>query len=243
MSKQFAAFDIDGTLFRSGLYREVVKELVSIGALNEQTTKAYSDQEALWQKRMHSNAFNEFEQAMAIALDDNLSRLRIADFEQAVSSVLRQQKDNVYVYTRELVKRLKSRGHTLIAITGSQIEIAKPFADYYGFDVCVGQVYERGDEYFTGTVLQKTHTGKEKFLERVIKDHELTLKNSYAVGDSKGDAGMLGMVEHPIVFNPEKELYEQAQKHGWKIVLERKNMIYEMEADSSGYVLAQTNAV
>lgn len=45
MAKQkFAVFDIDGTLFRSGLYREVAYELMKMGALPddilEETTMA-----------------------------------------------------------------------------------------------------------------------------------------------------------------------------------------------------------
>jgi hydroxymethylpyrimidine pyrophosphatase-like HAD family hydrolase len=33
--QKVAAFDIDGTLFRSGLYREVAYELMKMGALPE----------------------------------------------------------------------------------------------------------------------------------------------------------------------------------------------------------------
>jgi len=49
------------------------------------------------------------------------------------------------------------------------------------------------------------------------------------------------MVEKPIAFNPDKELYEIAAKTSWKIVLERKNMIYELEKDSGRYELVKTD--
>lgn len=51
---------------------------------------------------------------------------------------------------------------------------------------------------------------------------------------------MLSVTERPIAFNPNAALYDEAQKHGWKIVLERKNMIYEMDKNGEGYVV--TNA-
>jgi phosphoserine phosphatase len=53
---------------------------------------------------------------------------------------------------------------------------------------------------------------------------------------------MLGMVEHPVAFNPSQKLFREAERRGWKIVIERKNMIYELEKAGAGYRLARTNA-
>jgi phosphoserine phosphatase len=36
------------------------------------------------------------------------------------------------------------------------------------------------------------------------------------------------MVETPICFNPNKKLYEYAKRSGWKIVVERKDVIYDL---------------
>jgi phosphoserine phosphatase len=52
---------------------------------------------------------------------------------------------------------------------------------------------------------------------------------------------MMEMVKLPIALNPEKKLYEHAKQHGWKIVLERKNMFYELESKDGKYQLAKTN--
>jgi phosphoserine phosphatase len=53
---------------------------------------------------------------------------------------------------------------------------------------------------------------------------------------------MLEIVDNPIVFNPTHELLEKALKNHWKIVLERKNISYELESKKDAtVVLAQTN--
>ena len=228
MNKQkFAAFDIDGTLFRSGLYREVAYELMKMGAVPntilEQTTAANRE----WRHRTHGNAFEEFDMLMVHKMDHILPQLRIADYEVAAQRVLEKRADNVYVYTRELIKQLKADGYFLVAISGSQIELVEPFAKKYGFDAWIGQEWERGEEFFTGKIT-KTHAGKDGILRKMINDHNLTLKDSYAVGDSNGDTGMLGLVENPIAFNPTYELYEKAVQNGWQITVERKNVMYSM---------------
>lgn len=239
--RKFAAFDIDGTLFRSGLYREVFFELIRMGALSKDLHQQLADKETAWQKRAHGRAFSEFEQSMAELFDEQVPSLRVADFEKAAAKVIHEHKDNVYVYTRELVKKLNQDGYFLIAISGSQTELLEPFAQHYGFDYWFGQHYERGDEYFTGHI-RKTHTGKDKFLKQIIKDKGLTLEQSIAVGDSRGDIAMLEMVDRPIAFNPESNLFEKAEKNGWDIVIERKNLIYEMSKENGQYRLRQTNS-
>ena len=243
MTKQkFAAFDIDGTLFRSGLYREVFYELFKMGVLppnlGEETTLKHRE----WRHRVHGNAFEEFEEIMVGGLNDYLPKLRIKDYDEAAKHVLEKKAENVYVYTRNLLRKLQAEGYMTIAISGSQHELVGPFAKRYGFDTWVGQQWERGDEYFTGNVI-KTHTNKDIILEQLIKEHDLTLEDSYAVGDSNGDSGMLQLVDNPIAFNPTYELLEKAFQHGWKIVIERKNASYELakEPNLGQYVLEKTN--
>lgn len=242
MKKKFAAFDIDGTLFRSGLYREVFYELYKMDVLPNDLTEQTTEKHREWRHRIHGNAFEEFEQIMVDGLDSFLPQLRIADYDNAVQRVLEKKAENVYAYTINLLKKLQSEGYFTIAISGSQQELVEPFARRYGFDTWIGQQWERGDEYFTGNVV-KTHTGKDKIIDTLMKEHNLTLDDSYAVGDSNGDSGMLAIVAHPIVFNPTHELLEKALTNGWKVVVERKNTSYELEKGTTdgSFVLAQTN--
>lgn len=238
MPKKFAAFDIDGTLFRSGLYREVVYELITTNKAPVELSQAFSQLETDWQARKHTNAFKVYEKAMADTFDVILPRIKCSDFDTAAQTVFERLGDHVYTYTRDLVTNLKRQGYTLIAISGSQKELVKPFADKYGFDIWIGQHYDRGnDGYFTGKIV-KTHDGKDIILRDIAKQHELDFTGSIAVGDSRGDVGMLSIVERPIAFNPDRELFDTAKQNGWKVVVERKNMIYELEPNGHTFVLA-----
>ena len=49
---------------------------------------------------------------------------------------------------------------------------------------------------------------------------------------------MMELVEQPIAFNPDQKLYARARNESWKIVIERKNVIYEMEPHGTTYLLA-----
>jgi len=69
---------------------------------------------------------------------------------------------------------------------------------------------------------------KAKVLERAVQKEGLTLEGSIGVGDTEGDITMLSKVEQPICFNPNQLLYNEAKKQGWKIVVERKDVIYEI---------------
>lgn len=227
MSRKFAVFDIDGTLFRSGLYREVAYEMMKMGLLPNEVLEETTIKNREWRHRIHGNAFEEFDMLVVDRIHSNLPNIKIADYEKAAQTVIEKSAENVYVYTRNLIKDLKEQGYFLLAVSGSQTELVEPFAQKYGFDDWVGQSWERGDEYFTGNVT-KTHTNKDSIVAGLMGVHDLTLEGSIAVGDSNGDTGMLKMVDHPIAFNPTQELYEQAQEHGWMIVIERKNMIYTL---------------
>jgi HAD superfamily hydrolase (TIGR01490 family) len=241
MSKKFAAFDIDGTLFRSGLYREVFYELYKMGVLPNDLTEQTTEKHREWRHRIHGNAFEEFEKIMVNGLDSYLPELRICDYDEAVKRVLDKKAGNVYVYTHQLLKKLQDEGYFTIAISGSQEELVEPFAIRHNFDAWVGQKWERGGEFFTGNVV-KSHTGKDKIIQALVDKYDLTYDDSYAVGDSNGDSGMLTVVENPVAFNPTKELLDKAIENNWKIVIERKNISYELEGSSNGPVLlAKTN--
>jgi HAD superfamily phosphoserine phosphatase-like hydrolase len=178
---------------------------------------------------------------MVHGMDSYLPQLRIADYEEAVKRVLDKKAENIYVYTHQLLRQLQDDGYFTIAISGSQEELVEPFAKRNNFDAWVGAKWERSDEYFTGNVT-KTHTGKDKIIEALVDEYNLTFTGSYAVGDSNGDSGMLEIVENPVAFNPTKELLDKAIDNGWKIVIERKNISYELEGGGNGpFVLAKTN--
>jgi phosphoserine phosphatase len=119
-------------------------------------------------------------------------------------------------------------------------EIALPFAKEYGFDAVASTEYHKKGDSYTGEVTVRA-ANKHIAIKHIVEEHNLTLDDSYAIGDSMGDSTMLELVDNPIAFNPEKRLFEHAQEKGWKVVVERKNISYELELDGDEYRLVTTN--
>jgi HAD superfamily hydrolase (TIGR01490 family) len=244
MAKQagrpFAVFDIDGTLIRWQLYHAIAEALAKRGHIDARTHQKIRDARMVWKMRAHGEAFGAYQSELVTVYEKLLLDLRVKQFNKAVQAVFDEYKDQVYIYTRELIKKLKKDGYLLFAISGSQVEIVSKIAKYYGFDDCIGTIYEHQNDKFTGAVT--IHLGgKHLVLQELIDKHQATMAGSIAVGDGASDISMLEMVEKPIAFNPEKKLLDYAKGKDWKVVIERKNMVYELEKRDGRYILAKTN--
>ena len=139
-------------------------------------------------------------------------------------------KDRTYRYTRDLAKSLKRRGYFMLAISSSKRAIVSEFAGRLGFDKVYGRLLDvnrRGR--FTGTSPHDAVSyDKEQILFRAIERNNLTLAGSIGVGDTEDDIKFLKHVARPICFNPNSALYRHAKRHGWKVVVERKDVVYHL---------------
>lgn len=239
--KKFAVFDIDGTLIRWQLFHAIVDRLAKAGHVPAETYNEAHEARMYWKRRSGEESFRNYERKLVHAYMGSLKQLRVADFQHAVDAVFAEHKDQVYTYTRDFISKLKAKNYLLFAISASQTEAVAKIADYYGFDDHVGTTYEQKDDRFTGE-LELVAYKKPEILQRLIDKHGASLAGSIGVADSESDASMLDMVEHPIAFNPSRKLFIHAREHGWKVVIERKNMVYELEPHNGTYILKHTNA-
>lgn len=239
--RPFAAFDIDGTLIRWQLYHALVDRLVSYDFGDASVKQQIHESRMRWKNRTHPEAFKNYEHELVGIYEQILITISVEQFNRVVEEVFAEYKDQVYVYTRELIKKLKKEGYLLFAISGSHVQIVQKIASYYGFDNCSGTTYIQKDGKFTGRVILP-HLQKDKVLKELIAKHQATTAGSIAAGDSLSDVAMMELVEQPIIFNPEAKLFKVAKEKGWKVVLERKNMIYELESKDGKYQLVKTNA-
>ncbi len=234
---KFAVFDIDGTLVRWQLYHAVAEALAKAGHIKPEDHTSIRQARMAWKKRESDESFKEYEKKLVEIYEQILQKLTYKQFSSAINAVFDEYKDQVYSYTRNLIKQLKDDGYLLFAVSGSQLEIVGKIAEYWGFDDWVGTDYEHQEGRFTGNIT--SHIGlKHLVIEQLVTKHNANYKNSLAVGDSEGDISMLEVVESAIAFNPSKKLFDHAKSKGWKIVVERKNVVYELEADNGQYILA-----
>lgn len=234
--KPFAVFDIDGTVIRWQLFHAIVDALAREGHISQADYQAIRQARMTWKRRTHEESFKEYEQRLVDVYSEAVARLQVNDYKQAITGVFEEYKDQVYTYTRNLIRDLKARGYLLFALSGSQQEIVGMLAAYYGFDDWIGSRFEQVDGHFTGRV-DAALGRKPELLKSLVAKHRAAFAGSVGVGDSEGDIDMLGLVENPIAFNPSKKLFAHAKTQGWKVILERKNMVYELEPHNGTYHL------
>jgi len=240
-SRPFAVFDIDGTVLRWQLFHAVVDVLGRQGHLPPEAYKKIREARKHWKNRKTDDAFREYEVIQVQVFEEALPNMSVAHAEAAASEAFDEYKDQVYRYTRQLIRDLKAKNYLLFAISGSGIEIVKLFTKHHGFDDARGSKAEVIGDRYSGKVDVAKTARKGELLAELVAKHHATFKGSIAVGDSESDIKLLEMVEQPIAFNPSKKLFQHAQAHSWKIVLERKNVIYELEPKNHTYVLGKTN--
>jgi HAD superfamily hydrolase (TIGR01490 family) len=241
VSRPFAVFDIDGTLIRWQLYHALADELVKRGDIDAAAFGSIEVARMTWKTRSDEHSFDAYEHALVNLVNQALPSITSKSFLVACQAVLDEYKDQVYTYTRDLIKQLRDQRYLLFVISASQAEIVQMLSEYYGFDDYGGTVYEQVDGKFTGNYQPLRSAAKPEYLKRLVAKHEAIWQGSIGVGDSESDIPMLSTVDQPIAFNPSKKLFQHAQDKGWKVVVERKNMVYELEPNDGAYVLAQTN--
>lgn len=226
--RRFAAFDIDGTIFRSSLLIEIVEELIEVGLFPPSARDAYEAPHKLWQDR--SDSYDKYIMAVVDSFNQYIQGINYSDFLTTVEKMMQRKKNRNYRYTRELVSRLKKEGYFLLAISHSPKSVLDKFCQELGFDKVYGRFYELGPgDKFTGKIVDEhLIANKANIVKRAVEKENLSYQGSIAVGDSEGDIPMLELVENPICFNPNDKLYRYAKINKWPVVVERKDVIYRI---------------
>ena len=229
--KKFAVFDIDGTLIRWQLFHAIVGRLGNMGIMGNEFAPETKAVRMRWKKRQADTTFSDYEQIFVKRWQEEMHKVPYETYLTVVDEIINEYVEQVYIFTRDLIKKLKSEGYFLVAISGSPNEIVKRLADYYGFDDFIASDYQVGsDGNFTGKV-NVPITEKDTHLKKLVKKHSLTWTDSVAVGDTHNDIKMLQLVEKPIAFNPDHKLAVTARERGWRIIVERKSVVYELGPD------------
>lgn len=229
--RKIAVFDIDGTIFRSSLLIALINGLVEEGIFPRTAHKEVEADYLAWLDR--KGTYDQYLTQVVRIYYRYIDGCRVRDIDRVIKKVVAREKDRVYVFTRDLVKKLKKQGYFLVAISGSPTYIVSHFARYMGFDVHYGsELFVNNGVFSRKEPNRDSYQNKEKVLRRFIANapFSVDLKSSIAVGDSSGDIPMLKLVGHPIAFNPDNILARHASKKKWEIVVERKNVIYKIEA-------------
>lgn len=226
--RRVAVFDVDGTIFRSSLLIQIVDQLIRDGVFPEEAQAEYARKQEKWLDR--EGDYEAYIEAVVATFKTRIRGMHYGALADAAERMVAAQWKRTYRYTRELLKDLKARGYFLLAVSHSPKTVLDKFCPRLGFDKVYGMVYEIGpQECFTGAVVDEHLIfNKANIVKRAVEKENLTLAHSVAVGDTEGDIPMLELVARPICFNPNAKLYAHAKRMKWKVVVERKDVIYEL---------------
>ena len=226
--RKVVIFDVDGTIFRSSLLIELVNVLVERNIFPKQARLEYEKQYLAWINRQ--GPYEDYIKAVVSVFAKYIKGTSHQDVAEIAESVVNHHENRTYRYTRDLIAKLKNEGYYLLVISHSPKFVLETFCQKHGFDKCYGTLYAVDESNkFTGEVshLQLIYD-KAKILKRATEKEDLTLKDSIGVGDTDSDISFLSLVEKPICFNPNKALFEHARKNNWLVIVERKDVIYEI---------------
>ena len=217
-SKKTAAFfDVDGTLLKSTIVHYYIwmrsaqapfllKHLWLIGFLPKIVYYLILD-------RVSRPRFNE-------VFYRNYRGMNVTDIKELSTSMFEAYiRPKIFSEAVSQIQEHKEQGTAVVLVTGSLNFIAQPIADYLTVDsVLAPQLHEK-DGQFTGELTTVPLIGEEKAntIRAYAEQHEISLEDSYAYGDSQSDLPMLECVGNPAVVNPGKALREKALTSGWEM--------------------------
>ena len=242
MSRPFAVFDIDGTIVRRTLLQLIVTEMVNRswldGAIAADIERILHD----GRQRIADDSFGVYmKQGLDILIQHSGGKLSLERYHEAVNAVAKSLNNTTYVYTRQLIDTLRKNGFYLIAISGSEQYAVEAVSRSLGFDTCSAHLkYVDDGTNLTGEIV-KFSQKKDEILSAIITAKQLNTKGSIAVGDTSPDIAMFNLVDQPIAFNPNQELFKVAREKGWMVVLERKDVVYGLQFENGAYVLKSVN--
>lgn len=226
--KKIAIFDIDGTIFRKNLHFELINELAWLKIFPTETRRKLTEVYTSWLQ--HEGTYEDYRKALVELYGKHIRGVSVEAVKQAAKIVIPFQAKRTYIFAEALIKDLRAQGYHFLAVSGSPQEIVEEYNNHYlHFDQVFGSIYEQ-DEHglYTGKAEFEPSLNKAEVVKQYVYEHGLSLDDSYGVGDTESDSSFLRLVAHPIAFNPNQNLKAVAEKEGWRIVVEKKDVIYEI---------------
>ena len=225
---KIAIFDIDGTIFRKNLAFELINELSWMGVFPHSVRNKLVHHYTSWLE--HKGTYEQYRLALVELYEKHIAGCKKSDVERASKSVIAFHQDRTYIFAEELIAKLRRESYHIISVSGSPVEIVKEYNHrHLHFEEVFGSVYELDDNgIYTGRAHYEPIKRKGDVLKQYAYEHGLSLEGSYGVGDTESDSSFLEIVDNPIAFNPNQNLKAIAERNGWKIMVEKKDVVWDM---------------
>jgi HAD superfamily hydrolase (TIGR01490 family) len=226
--EKIAILDIDGTIFRKNLHFELINQLTWMKVFPVEARNQLTNIYTGWLE--HQGQYEDYRKALVTLYSQYIRGCSREDVIKASKMLIPFHAKRTYIYAERLIKKLREENYHLLVISGSPIEVVEEYnRQYLKFDAAFGSVYTVDEEgKYTGEASFEPSRNKGALVEQYLYEHKLSLKDSYGIGDTESDITFLKLVEYPIAFNPNQNLKEAAEQNGWKIIVEKKDVIYEI---------------
>ena len=215
--KKVAFFDVDGTLLKSTIVHCYIwmrslqmpfflKHLWLIGFLPK----------IVYYLILDSISRTRFNQVFY----RNYRGLEVAEMKALATEMFEAyMRPKIFAEAVSQIQEHKEQGTAVVLVTGSLDFVIQPIADYLAVDAVLAPQLREQNGQFTGALTTAPLIGeaKAKAMRNYAEQHEISLEESYAYGDSQSDLPMLECVGNPIVVNPGKSFRQKALKSGWEI--------------------------
>jgi HAD superfamily hydrolase (TIGR01490 family) len=225
---KIAVFDIDGTIFRKNLHFELINELSWMKIFPVEARNKLIEVYSHWLS--HEGTYEDYRKALVVLYAEHIKGCSQKEVLKACQTLIPFHAKRTYIYAEKLIKKLRKDGFHLLAVSGSPIEVVEEYnRQYLKFDNVFGSIYTLDAEgRYTGVAEFEPSRNKGQVVEQYVYEHGLTFEGSYGVGDTQSDISLLKLVEHPIAFNPNQNLKKVAEQESWEVVVEKKDVIYEV---------------
>ncbi len=225
---KIAILDIDGTIFRKNLHFELINELTWMKVFPREARSELSTIYTSWLE--HEGTYEDYRKALVKLYSEHIRGCSEKDVLKASKLLVPFHAKRTYIFAERLIKKLRAENYHMLVISGSPVEVVEEYnRQYLRFDGAFGSVYAVDENgLYTGEASFEPSRNKGSLVEQYLYEHKLSLADSYGIGDTESDGSFLRMVEHPIAFNPNQNLKAVALELGWKIVVEKKDVVYEI---------------
>ena len=225
---KIAIFDIDGTIFRKNLHFELINELAWMKIFPNEVRLTLTEIYSNWLE--HEGTYEDYRKAIVKLYSENIKGCLKGDVLKASKMVIPFHAKRTYIFAEHLIKKLRAEKYHLIAVSGSPVEIVEEYnRQYLKFDHVFGSIYDvDSDGRYTGEASFEPSKHKGHLAEQYAYEHKLSFEGSYGIGDTESDVSFLKIVENAIAFNPNQNLKMVAEKENWKIIVEKKDVVYEI---------------
>lgn len=242
-----AFFDIDGTLMRESIMLKHFNKLIKYGIIDQESyIKNLKEKYEAYEKRYGN--YDDFISQMGLIYKEKLVGIHKALIYETARQVIEEASEMVYAYTRDRLNFHKNNGHKTFFVSGSPTYLVQMLGDIYGIQEVKGTDYIFDEDgRFTGEIIQMWDSkSKLEQIHELVEKYDIDVNKSYAYGDTNGDYTMLKTMKNATAINPSRRFLDKINsddelKKRVNIVVERKDVIYQLKSDVKQYELQAKN--